>query len=481
VTFDEALQLLGIARSDGMDSVRPAYLKLLKKYRPERDPDGFKRLRQALELVQAQPYQFAIGLTLTPTAEAVPGLAIVMPGPAAPVRVAPAEPIPLTPTDPLTAARSEIEHADSHAGRLALAEAAARRFDSAEAYALWVEVAEQDDEPDALRGALRVAIDAGHGTSFMTQLRSLAPDGLSADELSVWLDDASHTYDPAWPTLARTLLEQQRGEEAARLARRSLELEAEAGAPVQEWSASDLALDLYARAAAADASAFATRLLALRDPYSRTEPVRYAALAELTRLHAQLGELLTRGIAAALHANEPDAAAAAIELFKNSERRSRTSPVIRLLKREAPTLYALYKPELIAAGLVLRVPTDLGSWRRILWALLRKGWILWALLVVLWVCNMDEGSDSNAKIEIRTNQVHGVAVTECEPQSEHFCRAALRVVREQSCTQAQSDALLLMESAARAADQRLTTATRNWISTLRTDNTRLCSQGSAHP
>jgi hypothetical protein len=52
VTFAEALAELGIDISAGPDQARRAYLRLLKTRKPEVDPSGFMRLREAYELVK---------------------------------------------------------------------------------------------------------------------------------------------------------------------------------------------------------------------------------------------------------------------------------------------------------------------------------------------------------------------------------------------------------------------------------------------
>jgi hypothetical protein len=52
VTFAEALAELGIDFSAGPDQARRAYLRLLKTRKPEVDPSGFMRLREAYELVK---------------------------------------------------------------------------------------------------------------------------------------------------------------------------------------------------------------------------------------------------------------------------------------------------------------------------------------------------------------------------------------------------------------------------------------------
>jgi hypothetical protein len=52
VNLDEALAELGIDRGATPDAAKRAYLRLLKTRKPEVDPDGFKRLREAYELVK---------------------------------------------------------------------------------------------------------------------------------------------------------------------------------------------------------------------------------------------------------------------------------------------------------------------------------------------------------------------------------------------------------------------------------------------
>ncbi len=52
MTFQEALDELGVGRDASPDEARRAYLKLLKTRRPETDPQGFMRLREAYDLVK---------------------------------------------------------------------------------------------------------------------------------------------------------------------------------------------------------------------------------------------------------------------------------------------------------------------------------------------------------------------------------------------------------------------------------------------
>jgi hypothetical protein len=52
MTLDEARTLLGVDPTATPEAVKRAYLRLLRTYNPEVDPEGFKRLREAYELVQ---------------------------------------------------------------------------------------------------------------------------------------------------------------------------------------------------------------------------------------------------------------------------------------------------------------------------------------------------------------------------------------------------------------------------------------------
>lgn len=59
MTLDEALRELGIDRSAMPEQARRAYLRGIKAHKPENDPQGFRRLREAYELVSealAEPW-----------------------------------------------------------------------------------------------------------------------------------------------------------------------------------------------------------------------------------------------------------------------------------------------------------------------------------------------------------------------------------------------------------------------------------------
>jgi hypothetical protein len=69
MVVDEAFRELGIERTVTADEARRAYLRLLKTRKPEVDPDGFRRLREAYELVRALLERHEV--RLLPTSAAV--------------------------------------------------------------------------------------------------------------------------------------------------------------------------------------------------------------------------------------------------------------------------------------------------------------------------------------------------------------------------------------------------------------------------
>ena len=80
MTLDEARMLLGIDAAATPDEARRAYLRLVKKHRPEQDPAGFQRVRAAYDLVrQLPPFFFdgAVVLSSSVPSSSVPSSAEV--------------------------------------------------------------------------------------------------------------------------------------------------------------------------------------------------------------------------------------------------------------------------------------------------------------------------------------------------------------------------------------------------------------------
>jgi hypothetical protein len=106
VTLDEAFAELGIDRDATADQARRAYLKLLKVRKPETDPQGFMRLREAYELAKEwldnshfffrAPFPVVERPAIAAEPEP-PGQASSVPEPPAPAEPAPAEPAPAEP------------------------------------------------------------------------------------------------------------------------------------------------------------------------------------------------------------------------------------------------------------------------------------------------------------------------------------------------------------------------------------------------
>src|SRR5690606_35756652 len=59
MTLDEARTLLGVDATASADEVRRAYLRLVKRHRPDRDPVGFQRIRRAFDLIR-EPRTFLL-------------------------------------------------------------------------------------------------------------------------------------------------------------------------------------------------------------------------------------------------------------------------------------------------------------------------------------------------------------------------------------------------------------------------------------
>lgn len=55
MTYDEAFQEIGVAPGSSQEEIRRAYLRLIKIRKPESDPEGFRLVREAFELLRSLP------------------------------------------------------------------------------------------------------------------------------------------------------------------------------------------------------------------------------------------------------------------------------------------------------------------------------------------------------------------------------------------------------------------------------------------
>jgi len=134
VLLSEALAELNLGESASEDDVRRAYLRLLKTRKPEQDPEGFKRLREAYEVAKAH---IASGVPLPifvppPPVEPAPPPAVE---PAPP----PVEPAPPQPSiDELIAKKEFKAAAEATIRLLQLAEARPELVVPSERDLLWL-------------------------------------------------------------------------------------------------------------------------------------------------------------------------------------------------------------------------------------------------------------------------------------------------------------------------------------------------------
>jgi curved DNA-binding protein CbpA len=79
--FEEALVVLGVGAADDAAAVKKAYRRAVVQHPPDTDPDGFRRVRDAYELL-CDPWKHAEDLLLRPLPE--------VPTPASPAAPPPA-------------------------------------------------------------------------------------------------------------------------------------------------------------------------------------------------------------------------------------------------------------------------------------------------------------------------------------------------------------------------------------------------------
>ena len=60
MTRGGAHEILGTDDDTSVDAIRRAYLRAVKAHPPERDPDGFQRVREAYELLRAPAAQIPV-------------------------------------------------------------------------------------------------------------------------------------------------------------------------------------------------------------------------------------------------------------------------------------------------------------------------------------------------------------------------------------------------------------------------------------
>ena len=241
--------MLEVQRGADQRSVRAAYVRAIKAHSPERDPEGFKRVRAAYELLRAGTV-LSIG-AVAPMQMADAAMA------SSSVHVITGPSLPPVASDPLQAFRERVWSSDDPAVREAAAGEAVARFGSADAYWLLLEALEESGDDGAMVAAARRALAEGHGAAFVSFLARRFPTALTEAELDTWRSSMHAALDDTWTELAKAYLERGRADEAASLITRALErARRDPLAPrASKWWVTTLVLSLVERGATAQAVA----------------------------------------------------------------------------------------------------------------------------------------------------------------------------------------------------------------------------------
>jgi hypothetical protein len=336
MTPRDALEILGLAEHGSADTIRRAYLRKLRAHKPERDPEGFRRVREAFELLSGGVFRVS-----------EPAIAPEEPR-------APTETTPAAPSDPMNELAQKLVVLDplDYDGRLAIARQMVE-LDPANAEARWqlcdafAAAGRETEHREALLDATRLE----DGGPFVDELLEWYPGSLPDEHVARALADANAER---LMKVASDLMRAGRTADAATLAERSLEL-AETR-PDQEvpwpYSVHRLILTLYEQREPDRARALegryeklvrqtgsGTRILTPHDALTAT------LLGELARIPTQgtaaaPPELLAR-IASAVGSGDLELAQP--EVRKWAQANPRRAELLALeLTDEAPTLSAAY-------------------------------------------------------------------------------------------------------------------------------------------
>jgi hypothetical protein len=332
VSFDEALEVLGVeAGADGV-AVRRAYLRLVKKHNPERDPDGFRRVREAYEIARAgRPFVF--GAIHAPIGETAPR----------PSSTPPAQDDPLPPSalDEAERALREVAFGD-HDRRIEIARGAVAGStgpDLQNAYWTLVETLDDAERPDEALDVLDEGIAAGLDELRAARVRRRPDAATDAD-----IEYARKTGDGSLLVAIARGVASIDPERATELALEGAHLADDVEyAGALEYELVDLVFDLHVAGAPEHArrvySELSERLAQTSgERWSRPAGARLALARELCDLPLDFDLDARRALAEAARDETLDDLTDAVDRVLGGSW-FRPSKATRALARHAPTLY----------------------------------------------------------------------------------------------------------------------------------------------
>jgi hypothetical protein len=346
VNPEQAAAILGVRLPCGKKDARSAYLRLLKVHKPDRDPEGFRRVREAWERLEGLGDPIGAWLSPRPAAP-------VQAAPAAPVEAAPVEAIqpapPEPPGDPLDAFYERLEAAgyESPDARVEIArEAVLALPDLAAAHwLLYEEVVDSGAPPRAASKVLREAHDRGL-PGFYDELVASYPGALDDDELARCAASAAA---PSAGLLASELARRGKTSRALEVALRGAS--ADGGLGISLYEVHGLILSFVGRGDLDEARALLDALE--RHHRVRGDELRAPSIVgvpgtplarELVAVAGRLPEELREPIADMLvHASAGGGDAMFVTTWAAAHS-WKARRVRRLLKREAPFLHAIVAP-----------------------------------------------------------------------------------------------------------------------------------------
>ncbi|MEO0321496.1 MAG: J domain-containing protein [Myxococcota bacterium] len=240
----EAREFLGVTAEDDAKAVRRAYLRLLKKHKPESDPEGFQRLREAFELAKR-----GVGFVPKPLPAE---LASLLGGEGAALAPAATEPAETAPSDPLDGLKRSIERIEDLATRVAVARDAVAEFpDRPDAHWMLFWLLDEAADDASLLEAARAAADRGF-VELLVEVHHMGLRLAPEDHVRV-AERLEHTE----PLAAVALLAKKEPQRAEALFHAAIERADAKGDTVHHYHALDALFGLFATGSSVGPKAYA--------------------------------------------------------------------------------------------------------------------------------------------------------------------------------------------------------------------------------